>query len=44
MGSSEGKEKHHSLAEKLKHPFHELKDKLEHSHLQDVKVHLIHKK
>ncbi|KAH8651018.1 hypothetical protein BX600DRAFT_418123 [Xylariales sp. PMI_506] len=35
--------KHH-FADKLKHPFHELKEKLENTHLHDVKVNLIHKK
>ncbi|TPX09091.1 uncharacterized protein E0L32_001647 [Thyridium curvatum] len=33
-----------SLSERLKHPFHELKEKLEHTSLHDTKVGLIHKK
>jgi phospholipase D1/2 len=28
---------HHSLSDKLKHPFHELKEKLHHTHLHDAK-------
>ncbi|KAI0869034.1 phospholipase D/nuclease [Hypoxylon argillaceum] len=35
---------HSSLADKLKHPFHELKDKFKDTHLHDVKVGLNHKK
>ncbi|KAL1874951.1 hypothetical protein VTK73DRAFT_10320 [Phialemonium thermophilum] len=41
---TEEQEHHHKLSEKLKHPIHELRDKLHHSHLHDVKVGLIHKK
>ena len=29
---------------KLKQPFHDLKEKMEGTHLHDAKVHLIHKK
>ncbi|KAM7216915.1 putative phospholipase D1 [Rhypophila decipiens] len=37
--------KHHSsFSESLKHPFHELKEKLKHTHLHDAKVGLIHQK
>ena len=37
--------RHHELGQKIKHPFHDLKDKLNHSgHLHDAKVHLIHEK
>lgn len=35
---------HHHLADKLKHPFHELKEKLHNTHLHDVKVYLHHEK
>ncbi|KAI1172660.1 phospholipase D/nuclease [Nemania sp. FL0916] len=35
---------HSSLADKFKHPFQELKDKLKDTHLHDAKVHLNHKK
>ncbi|KAJ8132915.1 hypothetical protein O1611_g711 [Lasiodiplodia mahajangana] len=35
---------HTNLADKLKQPFHELKDKLNNTHLHDVKVRLDHKK
>ncbi|KAK2614828.1 hypothetical protein N8I77_001626 [Diaporthe amygdali] len=34
----------HSLKEKIKHPFHELKEKLEGTHLHNLKVGLTHKK
>ena len=44
MGSSNGEKEHHSFTEKLKHPFHEMKEKLEHTHLHDTKVRFIHKK
>ena len=43
-----GKHGHHSMGHKLKHPFHEMKEKfedaLEETHLKDLKVSLIHKK
>jgi len=43
--SSSGQDKgHHGFLSKLKHPFHELKEKMEGTHLHDAKVHLIHKK
>jgi phospholipase D1/2 len=35
---------HHGLADKLKHPFHELKDMLKNTSLHDTKVALNHKK
>lgn len=36
---------HHELGRKMKLPFHDLKEKLHHSHhLHDAKVHLIHQK
>ncbi|KAK1759205.1 putative phospholipase D1 [Echria macrotheca] len=41
MGEPNGK---HHLSDKLKHPLHELKEKLHHTHLGDAKVHLIHQK
>ncbi|KAK7720123.1 hypothetical protein SLS63_010018 [Diaporthe eres] len=34
----------HSLKDKIKHPFHELKEKLEGTHLHNLKVGLTHKK
>ena len=37
-------EGHSSLGDKLRQPFHELKEKLDSTHLQDAKVRLIHKK
>lgn len=37
-------EEHQSLGDKLKHPFHELKEKLKGTHLHDAKIHLIHEK
>ncbi|KAK0620447.1 hypothetical protein B0T14DRAFT_567190 [Immersiella caudata] len=43
MGEPNGKHDH-GVSQKLKHPFHELKEKLHHTHLQDAKVHLIHQK
>ncbi len=44
MASPDGEGEHHSLSDKLKHPFHELKEKLDNTHLQDVKARLINKK
>lgn len=38
------KDDDHSLKDKIKHPFHELKEKLEGTHLHSLKVGLIHKK
>ena len=35
---------HHHIAEKLKHPFHELKEKLHNTHLHDAKVWVHHEK
>ncbi|KAK5658338.1 hypothetical protein OQA88_2314 [Cercophora sp. LCS_1] len=43
MGEPNGKH-HGHIGEKLRHPFHELKEKLHHTHLSDAKVHLIHQK
>ncbi|AEO67151.1 uncharacterized protein THITE_2115977 [Thermothielavioides terrestris NRRL 8126] len=41
----ESQGKQHELGQRLKLPFHELKEKLQNSHyLHDVKVHLIHQK
>ncbi|KAI1352454.1 phospholipase D/nuclease [Xylaria sp. FL0043] len=37
-------EGHHNFADKLKHPFHELKEKLKDTHLEDAKVALNHRK
>ena len=36
MGQSDG---HQGLQEKLKHPFHELKEKLHHTHLEEELLH-----
>jgi phospholipase D1/2 len=44
MAETNGGEHHSSFAEKLKHPFQELKEKLHNTHLHDAKVHLVHKK
>lgn len=33
-----------SMKEKLKHPFHELREKLEGTHLQNLKIGLTHQK
>jgi len=44
MAETNGEKKHHGFMDKLKHPLHELKEKLEDTHLHDAKVHLIHKK
>lgn len=45
MSQSDAQDGDHSdLADKLKHPFRELKDKLRDTHLHDVKIGLIHKK
>lgn len=35
---------HHGLGTKMKHPLHELKEKMHHVSLEDAKVHLIHQK
>lgn len=39
-----GEKEHSDLGDKLKHPFHELKEMLKDTHLHDAKVNLIHKK
>ena len=39
-----GNDDENSLKEKIKHPFHELKEKLEGTHLHNLKVGLTHKK
>ncbi|KAI0837866.1 phospholipase D/nuclease [Hypoxylon sp. FL0890] len=48
VGSDGHNSEHSDLSDKLKHPFHELKEKLKDTHLhdelRDVKVNLIHKK
>ncbi|KAI1157537.1 phospholipase D/nuclease [Nemania serpens] len=45
MSQSDAQDGDHSdLADKLKHPFQELKDKLRDTHLHDIKISLIHKK
>lgn len=44
MGEPNGKHNGHHVGAKLRHPFHELKEKLHHTHLSDAKVHLIHQK
>jgi phospholipase D1/2 len=41
-GSS--KDDGHHLSDKLKHPFHELKEKLHNTHLHDAKVWVHHEK
>jgi len=43
-GGSDKDGNHHSVSDKLKHPFHELKEKLHHTHLHDAKVWLHHEK
>lgn len=43
MSAPNGEEKI-STADKFKQPFHDLKEKLEGTHLHDFKVGLIHKK
>ncbi|KAI1134812.1 phospholipase D/nuclease [Hypoxylon sp. FL0543] len=47
-GSNEHNGEHSDLSDKLKHPFHELKEKLKDTHLHDelhgAKINLIHKK
>lgn len=43
MSHSNGEEEK-STGDKLKHPFHELKEKLEGTHLHNFKVGLIHQK
>lgn len=35
---------HQSFSDKLKHPFHELKEKLKNSSLHDAKVSMVHTK
>ncbi|KAI0889509.1 phospholipase D/nuclease [Annulohypoxylon maeteangense] len=40
----DGQHEHSDFVEKLKHPFHDLKEKLKDTHLYDAKVSLIHKK
>jgi hypothetical protein len=42
MGEDDGKPE--SFGDKLKNPFHELKEALHNTHLHDAKVHLIHQK
>jgi phospholipase D1/2 len=48
MSQSQGQDTHDgddsSLTDKLKHPFHNLKEKLKHTHLHDAKVGIIHQK
>lgn len=44
MANEDGESKQHGFADKLKHPFHELKEKFEGTHLHDAKVHLINRK
>ncbi|KAI1109876.1 phospholipase D/nuclease [Nemania sp. NC0429] len=45
MSQTEAQDGHHShLADKLKHPFQELKDKLKDTHIHDIKIGLINKK
>lgn len=46
MGShqQDGVHGHSDFADKLRHPFHELKEKLKDTHLHDAKVSLINKK
>ncbi|KAB5524009.1 hypothetical protein GE09DRAFT_1065441 [Coniochaeta sp. 2T2.1] len=43
-GGSSKDDNHRDLSDKLKHPFHELKEKLHHTHLHDAKVWLHHEK
>ncbi|KAK3943299.1 hypothetical protein QBC46DRAFT_44635 [Diplogelasinospora grovesii] len=43
MGEEDGKH-HGSFADKFKHPFHELKEKLHNTHLHNAKVHLTRQK
>ena len=46
MTQSDGPDGHHysHFADKLKHPFHELKEKLKDTHLEDAKIALHHQK
>ncbi|OTB01078.1 hypothetical protein M426DRAFT_323732 [Hypoxylon sp. CI-4A] len=44
MTSSHNQDGDRDLGDKLKHPFHELKEKLKDTHLHDAKISLIHKK
>ncbi|KAI0150681.1 phospholipase D/nuclease [Xylariaceae sp. FL1272] len=44
MSGPHAAEEKSSFKDKLKHPFHDLKEKLEHTHLHDAKVHLSHQK
>ncbi|KAI8631907.1 phospholipase D/nuclease [Xylariaceae sp. FL1651] len=45
MSESHAQDGHQSsVLDKLKHPFHELKDKLKDTHLHDTKVKLVHQK
>ncbi|KAI1099665.1 phospholipase D/nuclease [Jackrogersella minutella] len=39
-----GQHEHSDFVDRLKHPFHDLKEKLKDTHLHDAKVNLIHKK
>ncbi|XXG95125.1 hypothetical protein Hte_001385 [Hypoxylon texense] len=39
-----GEKEHSDLGDKLKQPFHDLKEKLKDTHLHDAKINLIHKK
>lgn len=44
MTNTDGEHHGSSFTQKLKNPFHELKEKLDSTHLHNVKVHLNHKK
>lgn len=44
MPSDEKADGHGSFTDKLRAPFHELKEKLRDTHLHDAKIHLTHKK
>ncbi|KAK7749113.1 hypothetical protein SLS62_008400 [Diatrype stigma] len=43
-GSNDHGAEHQDLGDRLKQPFHDLKEKLKGTHLHDAKVHLIHEK
>lgn len=43
QGSS-GEDNDHHISDKLNHPFHELKEKLHHTHLHDAKAWVNHEK
>ena len=44
MADAGGSDGHSSFADKLKHPFQGLREKLHGTHLHDAKIHLVHKK